>query len=38
VLRFAPPYVITEHDVDQATAILKTVLDDALLERAGKGL
>jgi acetylornithine/N-succinyldiaminopimelate aminotransferase len=36
VLRFAPPYVITEHDVDQATAILKTVLDDALLERAGK--
>ena len=37
VLRFAPPYVITEPDVDQATAILKTVLDDALVERAGKG-
>jgi acetylornithine/N-succinyldiaminopimelate aminotransferase len=37
VLRFAPPYVITESDVDQATAILKGVLDDALAERAGKG-
>jgi acetylornithine/N-succinyldiaminopimelate aminotransferase len=37
VLRFAPPYVITEHDVDQAMAILKGVLDDAIAERAGKG-
>jgi predicted acetylornithine/succinylornithine family transaminase len=37
VLRFAPPYIITEHDIDQAVTILKTVLDDALAERAEKG-
>jgi predicted acetylornithine/succinylornithine family transaminase len=30
VLRFAPPYVVTEAEIDQACAILKTVLDEAL--------
>jgi len=37
VLRFAPPYIITEDDVDQAVAILKTVLDEALAELPGTG-
>jgi acetylornithine/N-succinyldiaminopimelate aminotransferase len=36
VLRFAPPYVITEADVDDAVAILKTVLDEALADQAAK--
>jgi acetylornithine/succinyldiaminopimelate/putrescine aminotransferase len=37
VLRFAPPYIVTEADIDQACAILKTVLDDALATGAKKG-
>ncbi len=35
VLRFAPPYIVSEAEVDQAIAILQTVLDEALAERAG---
>ena len=37
VLRFAPPYVVTEEQIDHAAAILKTVLDDALATRDGGG-
>ena len=37
VLRFAPPYIITEDDVDAAVAILKTVLDEALADQAATG-
>jgi acetylornithine/succinyldiaminopimelate/putrescine aminotransferase len=37
VLRFAPPYIITDDDVDDAVAILKTVLDEAMAEQAAKG-
>jgi predicted acetylornithine/succinylornithine family transaminase len=36
VLRFAPPYVVTEPQIDQAMAILKTVLDEAIAVRDGE--
>jgi acetylornithine/succinyldiaminopimelate/putrescine aminotransferase len=37
VLRFAPPYVVTEAQIDQAAAILKTVLEESIAARAVLG-
>jgi acetylornithine/succinyldiaminopimelate/putrescine aminotransferase len=35
VLRFAPPYIVTETQIDQAMAILSTVLEESIAARDG---